>query len=351
MPQHWTHEEDHLLQLAVRKFQGRRWKEIACEVPGRNEGQCLQRWSKTLKPGIVRGKWSVEEDQRLVDLVRELGMDWGNISDSIPGRTSKQCRQRWRFQLDPMLRHGPFSPEEDAILEQMYLELGSKWSKIAAAITGRTADAVKVRWKSITRKRKRDEKLEQAYSDGRLPTFPLNRKREKREEPTLSPQLATRMMAKPKKPSTCRRTTNLYISTTAVPPFVPASFPSRNLSAARAVSEESTNAPSLEFGIKSINALLDACEIEDNLKPYKSSPLSLSPSGCSPANAHVLDLLDLLGQAKGKHPGGKEPTVGEADIMGVLDEITASSPTLSLDLDEDADAASPFPSDPQSVFP
>ena len=48
-------------------------------------------WSK---PGI-KGAWTAEEDQRLINLVRENGAkDWNYISAQLSGRVSKQCRER-----------------------------------------------------------------------------------------------------------------------------------------------------------------------------------------------------------------------------------------------------------------
>lgn len=136
---------------------------IAESIPGRDDSQCLQRWSKTLRPGIIKGRWSPEEDDALHRYVQQWGLNWGRVAQEIGGRTSKQCRQRWCFQLDPSLRHGPFSEEEDQQLLQLYQKLGSSWSKIAAAMVGRTADAVKVRFKSLKRQRGREERRQKLH--------------------------------------------------------------------------------------------------------------------------------------------------------------------------------------------
>lgn len=95
----WTKEEDERLRVAVSMDGERNWKKIAAGIVGRDDSQCLQRWSKTLKPGIVKGRWDKSEDELLVRLHGEWGPKWGDMSDVIIGRTSKQCRQRWCFQL------------------------------------------------------------------------------------------------------------------------------------------------------------------------------------------------------------------------------------------------------------
>merc|ERR550537_661933 len=135
----WTKEEDAALRAAVRRHSGRNWAAIARDVPGRNHGQCQQRWANALKPGLKKGPWSREEDTQLVSLVRDSHLraeqtlslaelaglktqttagtgvnaddcDWTFISSQIPGRTNKQCKERWRSCLDPALVRRPFTP-------------------------------------------------------------------------------------------------------------------------------------------------------------------------------------------------------------------------------------------------
>jgi len=152
---HWTAAEDAALRAAVQKLGAKRWKLIANEIEGRDDGQCLQRWRMSLQPNIVKGKWSSEHDALLIRLVESGEKDWGKIATKIPGRTTKQVRQRWSFQLDPSLNHGPFTPEEDSLLLEKCAELGASWSKIAVYLPSRTPNAVKVRFKTLNRKRQR----------------------------------------------------------------------------------------------------------------------------------------------------------------------------------------------------
>ncbi|GLE04763.1 hypothetical protein PINS_up013742 [Pythium insidiosum] len=160
-PRRWSKQEDESLRLAVERSGERNWKAIAEQVPGRNHTQCLQRWTKVLKPGLIKGHWDPEEDAKLRELVAEGKRNWGQVASLIPGRTSKQCRERWCNHLDPNINKGAYTEEEDRIILEMQAKLGNRWSIIAQQLKGRTEDAVKIRWKSLMRGRKaagRDEK-------------------------------------------------------------------------------------------------------------------------------------------------------------------------------------------------
>ena len=107
---------------------------------GRTEAQCAQRWHKVLQPGLVKGLWTAEEDERIVDGMRPGSAardDWAAIADAIPGRVAKQCRERWVNHLDPRLRKGAWSADEDALLGCARGAWGNAWKRIAALLPGR----------------------------------------------------------------------------------------------------------------------------------------------------------------------------------------------------------------------
>lgn len=177
-PNRWSAEEDAKLTVAVAKHGAKKWKSIAATIPGRDDSQCMQRWNKSLIPTIVKGKWSKVEDALLVHLVNSSSSgekDWAQIATKIPGRTSKQIRQRWAVQLDPMLNHGPFTTEEDEILLKRFAQFGNSWARIATALPGRSSNAVKVQLKSLQRKRKRQPKHRDASASSE--DHSLSRKR------------------------------------------------------------------------------------------------------------------------------------------------------------------------------
>merc|ERR1712100_409611 len=138
--QPWAPDEDKRLREAVKQLgKARNWRTIAENfVKTRNASQCSQRWHKTVRPElqhVKRGTWSEDEDAKLRQLVKEhtsihggnlLGI-WNGISRDMGfGRNPKQCRERWTHFLDPSLKIGEWSMEEDHKLMKMYDEQGRK---------------------------------------------------------------------------------------------------------------------------------------------------------------------------------------------------------------------------------
>jgi myb proto-oncogene protein len=63
--------------------------------PYRTEVQCLHRWQKVLNPELIKGPWTQEEDDQIIDLVKKYGpTKWSVIAKALPGRIGKQCRER-----------------------------------------------------------------------------------------------------------------------------------------------------------------------------------------------------------------------------------------------------------------
>lgn len=143
----WTELEDKILLEKGKEFNGKNWRKIASFLPGHSAIQCSSRF-KTIKPGIIKGYWSKEEDEKLLELFKKYGKKWSNISKEMPWRTGKQIRDRYLNILDNRLNKNKFSKDEDDKIIELYEKFGNSWSKIAKYLIGRTGDMVKNRFYS-----------------------------------------------------------------------------------------------------------------------------------------------------------------------------------------------------------
>ena len=154
----WTKEEDRRLREAIRRIGTDSWEAIALAVGnGRSDAQCAHRWLKVLEPGLVKGPWTKAEDDMIRQCIEEGVMKWSEIAERIPGRIGKQCRERWFNHLDPTLKKGGWTEEEDALLVEAQSKWGNSWTKIARLLPGRSENAVKNRWNSATRRRAKQQ--------------------------------------------------------------------------------------------------------------------------------------------------------------------------------------------------
>ncbi|KAM6117486.1 snRNA-activating protein complex subunit 4 isoform 2-T3 [Phoenicopterus ruber ruber] len=104
----WTPEEDAMLLAAVKKYGERDWYKIRTEVPGRSDAQCRDRYLKALHCDVKKGKWSLEEEEQLIELVQKHGLGhWSKIASELPHRTGSQCLSKWKLMIGSKKRSRP----------------------------------------------------------------------------------------------------------------------------------------------------------------------------------------------------------------------------------------------------
>jgi hypothetical protein len=133
------------------------------EIPSKNRCaitniQILRLWfgimlgSRRDESSIPRRKFSASEDDTLLQLVAKHGAyNWQQIARHLPGKTGRQCRDRFANYLVPTLSHEPWSTAEDFVLTQEFRQIGPRWAQIAACLPGRSSNAVKNRWRTQLR--------------------------------------------------------------------------------------------------------------------------------------------------------------------------------------------------------
>lgn len=109
-----------------------------------------------------RRSWSLEEDDAINNAVAQCGTNkWVLVARTlenhfgVKGRTGKQCRERWRNHLAPLVNKQPWSEIEEHILFEAQQQYGNKWSAISKQLPGRTDNCVKNHFYSTLRRRLR----------------------------------------------------------------------------------------------------------------------------------------------------------------------------------------------------
>lgn len=91
----FTAKEDEVLKMIVWKYGARNWTMISSMLPGKTARQCRDRYMNYLAPGITHEEWTKEEDELLKKLYDEHGPKWSLISKQFPNRSSINIKNRW----------------------------------------------------------------------------------------------------------------------------------------------------------------------------------------------------------------------------------------------------------------
>jgi myb proto-oncogene protein len=149
------------LQDAIEKLGSKNRAAIAALVPGRTTIQCKDRWRSALYPRIEqtngRSAWMRDEDIKLKEAVRMYGgKNWAAIAAQVPGRTKKQCHTRWNEAFQPSIdqmtrRTGKWEEDEDIKLKDAVRKhgAGNNWGAISGLVPGRRKVQSKNRWHSF----------------------------------------------------------------------------------------------------------------------------------------------------------------------------------------------------------
>ncbi|KAF5443359.1 hypothetical protein F2P56_035919 [Juglans regia] len=107
------------------------------------------------KVGLKKGPWTPEEDQKLLAYIGEHGHGSWRALPAKAGlqRCGKSCRLRWTNYLRPDIKRGKFSLQEEQTIIQLHALLGNRWSAIATHLPKRTDNEIKNYWNTHLKKR------------------------------------------------------------------------------------------------------------------------------------------------------------------------------------------------------
>nr|ALD84252.1 MIXTA1 transcription factor [Artemisia annua] len=107
------------------------------------------------KVGLKKGPWTPEEDQKLLAYIEEHGHGSWRALPTKAGlqRCGKSCRLRWTNYLRPDIKRGKFSLQEEQTIIQLHALLGNRWSAIATHLPKRTDNEIKNYWNTHLKKR------------------------------------------------------------------------------------------------------------------------------------------------------------------------------------------------------
>lgn len=153
----WTAESDQRLLEMVRIYGTENWQlgqplfqnlsspsspsAVARQVSeDATAAQCQNRYTRSLDPHLKRGPWSAEEDDQLRRAVEVYGRSWVDVCTFVPTRSNEQCRDRWQEALNPAVGRGVWTEEEEQALLAAHDELGDRWKEISQRIGGGRTD-------------------------------------------------------------------------------------------------------------------------------------------------------------------------------------------------------------------
>ena len=102
---------------------------------------------------INKGPWTPEENHIIFDYVKKFGeKNWNKCAEFIKNRTGKQCREHWKNCLNPNIKKGDWTLEEDLFIMIFYKRCHGSWRELIHLFENRTENSIKNRFFSELRK-------------------------------------------------------------------------------------------------------------------------------------------------------------------------------------------------------
>ena len=123
-----------------------------------------------------RQRFTPDEDTLIKKLADDKKLSWDEIAKQLPGRTGRQCKDRYNNYLNKVVVNKEWTQEEDEVIIQKYKELGPRWTAISNYLECRSGNNVKNRWYKYILK----------HTDNITTTATLPRRNKSRQESSQS---------------------------------------------------------------------------------------------------------------------------------------------------------------------
>ncbi|XP_044010934.1 snRNA-activating protein complex subunit 4 [Aphidius gifuensis] len=132
----WSKEENIILNICIDKLKIGDyipWSIVVYYIDDRTKNQVYSHWKYSIDPTLKKGRFTCEEDQIILDGVAKYGRNYSKISTKLmPHRTSVQIASRFRLLLlKTDDKFNLWTLAEDKKLLELYKQHESQWSLIA----------------------------------------------------------------------------------------------------------------------------------------------------------------------------------------------------------------------------
>lgn len=136
------------------------WNQVVYFTDGRSKFQLKQFWEKYLTKQNNKGQWSLLEDAVLHVAFKKFSLNWRKIAIYLPGRSNRQCRERYVNRLAVGNRRlGNWTKEEDTKLLNLIKEKGPNFKEISKILKSRNDSQIRNRYKVIVKFKESGDKL------------------------------------------------------------------------------------------------------------------------------------------------------------------------------------------------
>jgi len=122
----WKKEEDEIFLEILSTKKRNKWKLLLNILTNKSYNECNARY-RFLKNQYTKGRWTKQEDEKIISLVNCFGKNWKLISKVIKNRLNKQIRSRFTEHLDENLNKSNFSLQEDNKILELFSNFQNKF--------------------------------------------------------------------------------------------------------------------------------------------------------------------------------------------------------------------------------